>query len=69
MRNAIAILSVFIAGLGAGLLTIGILTRYTDAMCREPLETQNGFLIGGAVIAMLFLARYLWRSGSDRLSK
>jgi hypothetical protein len=64
MRNALAIVFVFIAGIGAGLLAIGILTRYSDAMCREPLDFYNGFIIGGAVIVILFFARKMWRTNS-----
>ena len=62
MKNALAIVFVFIAGIGAGALGIGILTRYTDAMCREPLNLLNESIIGGAVVMILFCARTMWRT-------
>ncbi len=65
MRKLFAILLVFIGGAGAGMLLIGILTRYTDAMCREPLEIQNGLLMGGSVVAILFFARVIWQQASS----
>ncbi len=67
MRNALAILYVFIGGVLSGALIIGILTRYTDAMCREPLEMHEGLKIAACSVAMLFLARWLWRSPSPPL--
>ena len=65
MRKRLAILFVFIGGVGAGMLLIGILTRYTDAMCREPLEMQNGIGMAASVAMILIFARVIWRQASS----